>query len=167
MHDLPDDRGPPHTGEVIARPGKYLSFTLAHETYAVPVYVVREIIRLCPITPVANMPPHVRGVINLRGRVIPVVDLRVRFGLTAPPDHDRTCIVIAQVPAASGGNRPYAFLVDGVAEVVALSTEDIVPTPDFGQAVDTRFIDGMARRGQGVMTLIDLAAIAVADGTPT
>lgn len=146
---------------------KYLSFTLGGESYGVPVTAVREIIRICPITPVANMPPHVRGVINLRGKVIPVVDLRVRFGLPAAPDHDRTCIVIAQVPAASGGVRPYAVVVDGVEEVSARSAEEIVPPPDFGGAVDTRFIVGMTQREQGVTTLIDLDAIAAADATNT
>ena len=69
---------PPAHGPASAQPGKYLTFVLSSQVYGVPVLAVREIIRLCPITPVANMPPHVRGVINLRGRVIPVVDLRVR-----------------------------------------------------------------------------------------
>lgn len=149
-----------------AQPGKYLSFALAGEIYAVPVMAVREIIRLCPITPVANMPPHVRGVINLRGRVIPLVDLRVRFGLPAAPDHERTCIVVGQVAAAAGGTRPYAVVVDGVEEVVALAAGDIAPTPDFGGAIDIRFITGMARRDTGVTTLIDLDTIAAADRLP-
>jgi len=148
-----------------ARPGKYLSFTLAGEIYAVPVTVVREIIRLCPVTPVAGMPAHVRGVINLRGRVIPLIDLRLRFGLPAAPDHDRTCFVVGQVAGGAGGGRPYAVVVDGVEEVCPLGRDDIAPTPDFGTGVDTRFITGMARREQGVTTLIDLDAVAAADGT--
>jgi purine-binding chemotaxis protein CheW len=149
-----------------AQPGKYLSFMLAGEVYAVPVMAVREIVRLCPITPVANMPPHVRGVINLRGRVIPLVDLRVRFGLPAAPDHDRTCIVVGQVAAATGGARPYAVVVDGVEEVAAFTAADIAPPPDFGNAVDVRFITGMAHRDAGVTTLIDLDAVAAADRLP-
>jgi purine-binding chemotaxis protein CheW len=149
-----------------AQPGKYLAFTLAGEAYAVPVLAVREIIRLCPITPVANMPPHVRGVINLRGRVIPLVDLRVRFGLSAAPDHDRTCIVVGQVAAAAGGVRPYAVVVDGVDEVAILTGADIAPPPDFGGAVDVRFITGMARRDAGVTTLVDFDAVAAADRLP-
>lgn len=146
-----------------AQPGKYLSFTLGRESYGVPVLVVREIIRLCPITPVASMPPHVRGVINLRGKVIPVIDLRIRFGLPVPVDHDRTCIIVAQVAAAGGGSRPYGVIVDGVEEVAAYAPDDLVPPPDFGTAIDTRFITGMARAGDGVTTLIDLDAIARAD----
>jgi len=150
-----------------ARPGKYLTFTLADELYGLPVLAVREIIRLCPITPVANMPPHVRGVINLRGKVIPIVDLRVRFGLPVAPDHDRTCIVVAQVAAAAGGVRLYAAVVDGVADVAALTAADIAPPPDFGGAVDTRFITGLARRDGGVTTLIDLDAVAATDREPS
>lgn len=155
-------------GQQAARPasppaGKYLTFTLAGETYGLPVLAVREIIRLCPITAVAGMPPHVRGVINLRGRVIPLIDLRVRFGLPAAPDHDRTCIIVAHVPAAAGGNRPYAVVVDGVEEVAAFGPADIAAPPDFGGAVDVRFITGMARRDAAITTLIDLDAIAAAD----
>jgi purine-binding chemotaxis protein CheW len=150
----------------VAAAGKYLTFTLAGETYGVPVLAVREIIRLCPITPVAHMPAHVRGVINLRGRVIPVVDLRVRFGLPAAADHDRTCIIVGQVAAAggsAGGGRPYAAVVDGVEEVAAFAAADIMPPPDFGGEVDTRFLTGLARRDTGMTTLIDLEAVAAAD----
>lgn len=154
--------GPPPA----AQPGKYLAFTLGRESYGMPVLVVREIIRLCPITPVASMPPHVRGVINLRGKVIPVVDLRIRFGLPEVVDHDRTCIIVTQVAAAGGGGRPYGVIVDGVEEVAAYTEEDLVPPPDFGTAIDTRFITAMARRGAGVTTLIDLEAIARADREP-
>jgi purine-binding chemotaxis protein CheW len=147
----------------LAPPGKYLTFVLAGETYGVPVLAVREIIRLCPITAVAGMPPHVRGVINLRGRVIPLIDLRLRFGLPAVADHDRTCIIVAHVPATAGGTRPYAVVVDGVEEVATLGVADIAPAPDFGGAVDVRFIIGMARRDAAVTTLIDLDTIAAAD----
>lgn len=160
---VPVSAPPPDGGRPLARPGKYLTFSVASETYGVPVLAVREIIRLCPITPVAHMPPHVRGVINLRGRVIPLVDLRLRFGLPAALDDDRTCIIVAQVAAAAGGSRPYAVVVDGVNEVVGYSADEIVPPPDFGGAVDIRFITGMARRDVGVTTLVDLDAVATAD----
>jgi purine-binding chemotaxis protein CheW len=143
--------------------GKYLVFTLSSERYAVPVLAVREIIRLCPITPVATMPPHIRGVINLRGRVIPLIDLRVRFGLPAPPDHDRTCIIVTQVAAAAGGKRPYAVVVDGVEEVASYTADELLPTPDFGGAVDVRFITGMAHAAEQVITLIDLNTVAAND----
>ena len=160
MHDTPAKSPSPETGPNLAQPGKYLTFAVAGEVYGVPVLAVREIIRLCPITSVAHMPPHVRGVINLRGRVLPLVDLRVRFGLPAAADHDRTCIIVAQVSSAAGGSRPYAVVVDGVEEVVGFTADDIVPPPDFGGAVDIRFITGMARRDSGVTTLVDLDAVA-------
>jgi purine-binding chemotaxis protein CheW len=149
-----------------ARSGKYLTFTLGSESYGIPVMKVREIIRLCPITRVANMPAHVRGVINLRGKVIPVVDLRTRFGLASTGDHDRTCIVVTQVAATDGpGARPYGVIVDAVEEVASFSADDIQPTPDFGGAIDTRFIIGMAKAGEGVKALVDLDAIAAAEVT--
>jgi purine-binding chemotaxis protein CheW len=151
------------TFEAPARSAKYLTFLLAGETYGVPVLAVREIIRLCPITSVAGMPPHVRGVINLRGRVIPLVDLRVRFGLPAAADHDRTCIIVAQVAAAAGGTRPYAVVVDGVEEVAGIAASDITPPPDLGDVIDVRFITGLARRSASFTTLIDLDVVAAAD----
>jgi purine-binding chemotaxis protein CheW len=166
MHETPAKNPFPETGPNLAQPGKYLTFAVAGEVYGVPVLAVREIIRLCPITPVAHMPPHVRGVINLRGRVLPLVDLRLRFGLPAAADHDRTCIIVAQVSSAAGGNRPYAVVVDGVDEVVGFTADDIVPPPDFGGAVDIRFITGMARRNSGVTTLVDLDAVAATDRLP-
>jgi purine-binding chemotaxis protein CheW len=106
-------------------------------------------------------------VINLRGKVIPVVDLRTRFGLPAGADHDRTCIVVTQVAATVGnGSRLYGVIVDGVEEVAHFSAADIQPTPDFGGAIDTRFITGMAKTGDSVKSLIDLDAIAAAEGAP-
>lgn len=144
-----------------ARPGKYLTFRLGGALYGLPVLTVREIIRLLPITPVATMPAHVRGVINLRGKVIPVVDLRTRFGLPTTPDDDRTCIIVTQVAAAGG--RGYGVIVEGVEEVVTISADDVEPTPDFGGAVDVRFITGIATAGTTLTTLIDLDAIAAAD----
>jgi len=97
------------------------------------------------------------------GKYLSFTLLRIRFGLPDPVDHDRTCIVVAQVPAAGGGSRPYGVIVDGVEEVTAYAADDLVPPPDFGTAIDTRFITGMARSGAGVTTLIDLEAIARAD----
>jgi len=159
-----DSSRPDTASPSVARPGKYLTFALGGESYGIPVMKVREIIRLCPITRVANMPPHVRGVINLRGKVIPVVDLRTRFGLPSGGDHDRTCIVVTQVAAGDGpGSRPYGVIVDAVEEVASFSDADIQPTPDFGSAIDTRFIVGMAQAGTGVKALVDLDAIAAAE----
>lgn len=146
-----------------ARPGKYLVITLGGESYGIPVLQVREIIRLCPVTPVAGMPPHVRGVVNLRGKIIPLVDLRIRFGLPVADAHDRTCIVVAQLALPGSGSRLLGLVVDGVEEVASFAAADIEPTPDFGGAVDVRFITGMAKSGPLVRTLVDLERIAAAD----
>jgi purine-binding chemotaxis protein CheW len=92
-----------------------------------------------------------------------VVDLRIRFGLPAAAEHDRTCIVITQVAAASGGTRPYGVIVDGVDEVAHFAAADIEPAPDFGGAIDARFITGMAKAASGVKVLVDLDLIAAAE----
>ena len=153
----------PNSNPSLAKAGRYLAFSLGAETYGLPVLNVREIIRLCPITPVATMPPHVRGVINLRGKVIPLIDLRLRFGLPAAEEHDRTCIVVTQVASAAGGTRPYGVIVDGVEEVAHFTAADIEPPPDFGGAVDARFITGMAKAASGVKVLVDLDLISAAE----
>jgi purine-binding chemotaxis protein CheW len=146
---------PQAASSAVAQPGKYLVVTLGDESYGVPVLSVREIIRLCPITPVAGMPAHVRGVINLRGKIIPLVDLRTRFGLPDVTDRQRQC--------TAGRARLYGVIVDGVEEVAAFTAADIEPTPDFGGAIDTRFITGMAKSGPLVRALIDLDLISTAD----
>lgn len=158
----------PHSapqGHPAAAPGKYLTFTLGAESYGIPVLKVREIIRLCPITPVANMPEHVKGVINLRGKVIPLVDLRAKFRLPIAVDNERTCIVVTQIAAARGGTRLYGVIVDGVEEVANFTAADIEPTPDFGGTIEAQFITGMAKTASGVKTLIDLDKISAVDGT--
>jgi purine-binding chemotaxis protein CheW len=152
----------------VAQPGKYLVVTLGAEYYGFPVLSVREIIRLSPVTPVAGMPAHVLGVINLRGKIIPLVDLRTRFGLPAAVDDpDRRCIVVAQVTTGTGPHRLYGVLVDGVEEVASYAAADIEPTPDFGGAIDARFITGMAKAGPLVRTLLDIDRLAAAETMPS
>ena len=159
MHDN-DPRQPRVAGS--AEPGKYLTFTLGTESYGIPVLKVREIIRLCPITPVANVPAHVKGVINLRGKVIPLVDLRTKFGLPAALDDERTCIVVTQL-AVPGGLRLYGVIVDGVEEVSHFLPDDIEPTPDFGGAIDAQYLTGIAKTTGGVKMLVDLDRVWAAD----
>ena len=142
--------------------GKYLTVALDREIYGIAVLKVREIIRLQKITPVPQMPAHVKGVINLRGRVVAIVDLRAKFGLKAEYA-ERTCIVVVQV--ATGGSQvvPMGLIVDSVDEVVSLGAADIEPTPDFGTAVDTRCFVGMAKVKNRVMTLLDLDRVIATD----
>lgn len=157
------ESAPSHRNHAAVEPGKYLTFTLGSESYGIPVLKVREIIRLCPITPVANMPAHVKGVINLRGKVIPAVDLRTKFGLPAAIDDDRTCIVVTQIAAPTGGSRLYGVIVDAVEEVANFVAADLEPTPDFGGAIDARYLTGIAKSAGGVKMLVDLDRIWAAD----
>ena len=151
---------PPAAGE-----GSYLTFTLGDESYGLPVLNVREIIRLCPITPVPRMPTHVKGVINLRGTVIAVVDLRAKFQLAATRYGERTCIVVVQIAAPSGGSTLMGAVVDAVEEVVQLTADDIEATPHFGGAPETQYILGLATIQGGVKILLNIEKIFLEDGT--
>jgi purine-binding chemotaxis protein CheW len=135
--------------------GKYLTVGLDREAYGIAVLKVREIIRMQKITPVPQMPPYVKGVINLRGRVIPVVDLRIKFGLEAAVA-DRTCIVVVQVKLQSEQTVQMGLIVDNVEEVANLSESEIEPTPDFGTRLSTEYILGMAKVKGEVKTLLDI-----------
>ncbi|MBL9215323.1 MAG: purine-binding chemotaxis protein CheW [Opitutaceae bacterium] len=148
--------------ETTAAAGRYLTVLAADEAYGVPVLKVREIIRLQKITPVPQVPEHIKGVINLRGRVIPVVDLRVKFGLRGEFT-ERTCIVVVQVFLEGSGEVPMGLIVDSVEEVVNLGADQIEPTPAFGTQIDTAYISGMAKVNGQVKTLLDLDRVINAD----
>lgn len=135
--------------------GKYLTVVLGREGYGIAALKVREIVRLQKITPLPQMPPQVKGVINLRGRVIPVVDLRVQFGLPGAFD-ERTCIVVVQVVLAAEPAVQMGLVVDAVDEVVTLGEDVIGPPPDFGLRLEADYILGMARTKDRVTVLLDL-----------
>ncbi len=141
---------------LLAKPGKYLTFLLGHESYGLPVLKVREIIRLVEITPVPHMPPHVKGVINLRGKLVPVVDLRIRFDLASREITESTCIVVAQVKLASSAAIHMGFIVDGVEEVINLTQAEIEKTPEFGMKLATEYLPGMANVKNKVIALLDI-----------
>ena len=138
-----------------AQAGKYLTVVLDSEAYGLAVLKVREIIRLQKITPVPQVPEFVKGVINLRGRVIPIVDLRAKFGLKAEFT-ERTCVVVVQVTLDAGNTVQMGLIVDSVEEVVNLTGEEIEPTPEFGVRIDTSYILGMAKIKGQVKTLLDI-----------
>jgi len=142
--------------------GKYLTIALGHESYGIAILKVREIIRMQKITHVPQMPAFVKGVINLRGRVIPVVDLRVKFDLPAE-FAERTCIVVVQVKLPDEQTVQMGLIVDSVEEVVTLQTSDISPTPDFGTAVNTEYLLGMAKVKGQVKTLLDIERVVAPD----
>jgi len=135
--------------------GKYLTVVLAEEAYGFNVLKIREIIRLQKITPVPQMPEFVKGVINLRGRVIPITDLRVKFGLKAEFT-ERTCIVVVQIRLPGEQVVQMGLIVDSVEEVANLAATDIEPTPEFGTRVDTAYLLGMAKVKGQVKMLLDI-----------
>ena len=134
---------------------KYLTVVLAHESYGLNVLKIREIIRHQKVTPVPQLPDFVKGVINLRGRVIPIVDLRLKFGLAAEFT-ERTCIVVVAVAMAADRTVQMGLIVDAVEEVVNLNEADIAPTPEFGASVDTAYLLGMAKVKGEVKMLLDI-----------
>jgi purine-binding chemotaxis protein CheW len=147
--------------------GKYLTFALGGEEYGVPVLKVREIIKMMDITAVPQVPPHVKGVINLRGKVIPVVDLRLKFAFPGQDYSERTCIVVADVDL-SGGTTLMGIVVDAVCEVLSIAADEIQPTPDFGGQISADYLSGMAKVKDGVRILLDLDLVLRADiASPT
>ena len=150
--------------EVQSLAGKYLTFCLAEEYYGLAVLKVREIIKLVTITAVPQMPGYVKGVVNLRGKIIPVVDLRMKFGMSAANPTDRTCIIVAQVPAAAQAARALGLVVDSVEEVLNLGADEIEETPDFGTAVDTSYLVGMGKIKGKVVSLLDIDRVVGSDG---
>jgi purine-binding chemotaxis protein CheW len=143
--------------------GKYLTFTLHDESYGIDVLKVREIIRQTTITVVPQMPAHVRGVINLRGKIIPVMDLRLRFGFADAASTEHTCIIVVQVKLPDGKPTQMGLVVDGVEEVANIAAADIEETPDFGGKICTDYIVGMAKIKGAVKTLLDIDGVVGAD----
>ena len=137
------------------RAGKYLTFRLGAEEFGVRVDKVREIMGVQDITAVPQAPPHVKGVINLRGKVIPVVDLRLKFGLPEVEYTQRTCIIVVQVRGDTNSVL-VGIVVDGVAEVLNLTAGDIEDTPDFGRGVATPYLLGLAKVKGKVKILLDI-----------
>jgi purine-binding chemotaxis protein CheW len=137
------------------RGGKYLVFHLDREEYGVKVLKVREIMGLQEITAVPQTPPYVKGVINLRGKVIPVIDLRLKFELEAAEYTQRTCIVVLQVRLAQGPTL-MGVIVDGVSEVLNLQEAEVEDTPEFGDGTQTPYILGMAKVKGRVKILLDI-----------
>jgi purine-binding chemotaxis protein CheW len=139
--------------------GKYLTFRLGNELYGIEILRVQEIIGLAPITRVPRLPDYVAGVINLRGTILPVLDLRIRFGVSAEPNTDRTCIIVLEWEA--GLTRVVAgILVDSLPEVIELEAGDIQAPPSFGpSSLDIDFIRGIGRAGAQVVLVLNIDRI--------
>lgn len=138
------------TAQATGLGGKYLTFILAEEEYGLEILKVREIIGIMDITAMPQVPPEVKGVINLRGKVIPVIDLRLKFGLEPTPYTEQTCIVVVDVGALVG------VIVDTVQEVLDIDDSQIDPPPPLGAAVNTQFILGMGKVKDDVKILLDI-----------
>ncbi len=143
------------TGTADRRAGKYLTFRLAQEEYGLEILKVREIIGLMDITKVPKTPHDIRGVINLRGKVIPVLDLRLKFGMDAIEDTEETCIIVVDI-ASEDGSILMGILVDAVSEVLDIQSQEIEDSPTFGADVDTRFILGIGKVKNTVKILLDI-----------
>ena len=142
-------------GPADERSGKYLTFQLGKEEFGIRVLKVREIMGIQEITAVPQTPPHVKGVINLRGKVVPVIDLRLKFGLSAADYTQCTCIVVTQVKGESG-TILMGVIVDGVSEVLNLASSDIEDTPDFGEEMTANYLLGLAKVKGKVKILLDI-----------
>jgi purine-binding chemotaxis protein CheW len=142
--------------------GKYLTFGLAQEVYGLAILKVQEIIGIMPVTHVPRMPAFVRGVINLRGKIIPVIDLRTQFNLPSQADTSKTCIIVVQIRRGDH-SVTMGILVDEVAEGIDLKAEQIEPAPSFGTAVNTDFLLGMGKVNQKVVMLLDIDRILAAE----
>jgi purine-binding chemotaxis protein CheW len=145
------------------RAGKYLTFRLGNEEFAIQVLRVREIMGVQEITSVPRTPGYVKGVINLRGKVIPVADLRLKFELPEIEYTQRTCIIVVQIESQAG-KLLIGVIVDAVSEVLTLQSSDIEDTPDFGNGVATPYLLGLAKIKGKVKILLDIdKVLAVQD----
>lgn len=153
------------TQKVEHRAGKYLTFQLGNEEFAIQVLRVREIMGVQEITAVPQAAGYVKGVINLRGKVIPVIDLRLKFGLPEMEYTQRTCIIVVQIQGA-GGKLLIGVVVDAVSEVLTLQGTEIEDTPDFGDGVATPYLLGMAKIKGKVKILLDIDRVLSSQDIP-
>lgn len=144
------------------REGKYLTFILDEEEYGISILKVKEIIGMMPVTTIPQTPDFVKGVINLRGKVIPVMDLRLKFQMPAKSYTDRTCIIVVEIEDPSG-HIHVGCVVDEVSEVLNINASDIEDIPDFGTAMDISYILGLAKTDRGVKILLDIDKVLSAD----
>jgi len=138
---------------------KFLVFELEKQQYAIAIENVVDIINVQPVTHVPNCPDFVRGITNLRGKVIPIIDVRIRFGMAERDYDDRTCIIVVELHGI-----PVGMIIDSVSEVITLDEGDIAPPPTFSNVVDARFIEGIGKTEQGIRLILDCAAVLDDEG---
>ncbi len=140
--------------DISSHEGKFLTFVLGNEEYGVEILKVREIMGIMEITPVPQTPDYMKGVINLRGKVIPIIDLRLKFSMDEVEHTKETCIIVAEVGATQVG-----VIVDSVSEVMDIKGEDIEEAPNFGQEIDTNFIMGLGKTKKKIVILLDIERV--------
>jgi purine-binding chemotaxis protein CheW len=140
--------------DISSHEGKFLTFVLGNEEYGTEILKVREIMGIMGITPVPQTPDYMKGVINLRGRVIPIIDLRLKFAMPEVEYTKETCIIVAEVGATQVG-----VIVDSVSEVTDIKGEDIEEAPSFGQGIDTNFIMGLGKTKKRIVILLDIERV--------
>jgi len=133
--------------------GRYLTFNLEKEYYGIEIKFVTEIINMLPITTIPGLPSYIKGIINLRGKIIPVMDIRLRFNKAVLEYNDRTCIIVAMID-----NMDIGFIVDSVAEVLSIAETDIVDPPEINK-VSNRFIKGIGKVGDDIKLLLDYQSL--------
>jgi purine-binding chemotaxis protein CheW len=143
------------TVKYAVKSGKFLTFSLAGEEYGLEILKVQEIIGMMDVTKLPRTPDYVRGVVNLRGRVIPVVDLRLKFGINAQEDTEKTCIIVVQITNQKM-DLTIGIIVDEVSEVLDIYEGQMEPPPSFGSNIDINFIFGMGKVGENVVSLLDI-----------
>lgn len=134
-----------------AQGGEFLTFTLGAEEYGIDILKVQEIRGYDAVTRIANAPPYIKGVINLRGTIVPIVDMRIKFRLGEPEYNQFTVVIILNL-----GGRTVGIVVDGVSDVMTLTAEQVRPAPDFGAIVDTRYVTGLGAVDQRMLILLDI-----------
>jgi purine-binding chemotaxis protein CheW len=156
----------------MAASNQMLTFTLGEETYGVDILRVQEIRGWTPVTRIPQTPPHILGVLNLRGSIVPIVDLRMRFMLKHAEYTPLTVIIVLSVESPAG-RRDFGVVVDGVSDVIDVAVSDIKPAPDLGSQVSTEFIEGLAAVSERMVMLLDIdrliggeimSVVAMADG---
>lgn len=146
---------PKHHEATTAGSNQVLTFTLGDETYGVDILRVQEIRGWSPVTRIPQAPAHVLGVLNLRGSIVPIVDLRMRFNLERAEYTALTVIIVLSVESAVG-RRDFGLVVDGVSDVIDVPATEVKPPPEFGEQVSTEFIEGLAAVSGRMLMLLDI-----------
>jgi len=154
----------PTNAAAAAGSNQVLTFTLGNETYGVDILRVQEIRGWSPVTRIPQSPSHVLGVLNLRGSIVPIVDLRMRFNLERAEYTPLTVIIVLSVESAVG-RRDFGVVVDGVSDVIDVATSDVKPAPELGTQVNTEFIEGLAAVSGRMLMLLDIDQLIGADVT--